>query len=272
MEKKLRIVRNVSTEDEEKICELYMTGNYTMGFLAQKYSCCAASIKKILEFYKIPIKTHPLHKNIGFSENYFEKIDSEEKAYFLGFIFSDGNVFKNQLCLEIGFRDKEILERFKAALNVKSKISYRKRKNTEVASIRVSSEKLCNDLAKYGIVPNKTISTKHLPSAIPPLYTRHFLRGVFDGDGWITLKKGGYYCMGYVCNFKSMAEDFKFMANELIEDKNHAKITFKNQNGTAYVAQFQSTRQVKQLATALYKDSNIHLTRKYKRAELIFSS
>ena len=50
--------------------------------------------------------------------DFFENIDSEEKAYFLGFLMADGNVYvrkQSQPCirLEISVKDLEILERFK---------------------------------------------------------------------------------------------------------------------------------------------------------------
>ncbi len=45
------------------------------------------------------------------NENYFENIDTEQKAYFLGFIFADGNIQlrqgnTNKYRLRIGLRNK----------------------------------------------------------------------------------------------------------------------------------------------------------------------
>ncbi len=51
-----------------------------------------------------------------YNENYFETIDSEDKAYFLGFIFADGCVtndskkYRYQLTLKLHSKDVGILE------------------------------------------------------------------------------------------------------------------------------------------------------------------
>jgi intein/homing endonuclease len=264
------IVRGFPEKYENEICEIYQNTNHSLKDIAEKFSCSTYIVRKILQANRIPIVVKT-KINGDLKLDYFENIDSEVKAYLLGFIFADGNVFNNQLALEIGVRDKENLILLKSELKSKAKISYRKRPNTEVVTTRINSERLCNSLAKYGIVPNKTMNTHHLPNNIPKEYLRHFLRGVFDGDGWISIKFDKYYCMGYVCCYASMAEDFRTMANSLIEDKNDVKIT--NKGGEhSYVIQFQRTVQVKQLAAALYKDSNYYLSRKYEKAEKIFSS
>lgn len=44
------------------------------------------------------------------NENYFEKIDSENKAYWIGFISADGNVYKNKLSIELNNKDDELLK------------------------------------------------------------------------------------------------------------------------------------------------------------------
>lgn len=64
--------------------------------------------------------------------DFFENIDSEEKAYFLGFLMADGNVYvrkQSQPCirLEISVKDLEILERFKMVIESKNSICFDKR-------------------------------------------------------------------------------------------------------------------------------------------------
>lgn len=263
------IIRGFPEQYESEICDIYQNTNRSLKDIAEEFSCSTYIVRKILNSNNIQTKVRTkINGNLDIG--YFERIDTEAKAYLLGFIFADGNVYKNQFSLEIGVKDKEILFLLKDELKINSKISYRKRSNTEVMTIKVTSEKICDSLAKYGIVPNKTLNTRHLPHNIPRDYLRHFLRGVFDGDGWISIKLDRYYCMGYVCAYASMAEDFRELANSLIENKNRVKITSKG-GEHSYVIQFQNTTQVKQLATALYKDSNYYLPRKYDRAVKIFS-
>ena len=70
-------------------------------------------------------------KNIDFNDNYFENIDTEEKAYFLGLIYSDGNVRerngKYYLNIELKREDKYILEKFASELRCGNKIYDRDR-------------------------------------------------------------------------------------------------------------------------------------------------
>lgn len=262
--------RYFTIKEENDICELYKTGKYTQKFLAEKYSVCAEVIRKILLAHNIEIKRNIKKIDLELQENYFTEINSAEKAYLLGFLFADGNVYKNQLTLEIQYRDIEILHLLQKELHSSNTISYRKRANTEMCCCRICSEQIRKDLEKYGIVPDKTHQTKHLPE-IPQMFLRDFLRGLVDGDGWITKDKLGYYHLGFVNNYASICQDFQNACNTLIEHKTHAKITNKG-NNSGYVAQFQSKESVKQLAIALYKDSTCYLTRKYNLATDIFES
>lgn len=258
--------RILSPEEGREICKLYKTGKYTQKLLAEKYHCSTFVIHNVLTANNIEIKQHFNLKNLDLKEDFFETIDSEEKAYFLGFLFADGYVEKNEICCEINIKDIDLLLTFKQLINSQRKISYRKRTNTEMVSIKINSFKMVQDLSKYGIIPNKTKNTKHLPQ-IPEPFQKDFLRGLIDGDGWITKDKLGYYHLGFVSFYKTICEDFQKMCQKVANITNTAKITVKNNN---FVSQFQSQKLVKQLVTALYKDSNYYLTRKYIIAEDIF--
>lgn len=270
--KPIFIPGGLTLEQEKEVCQLYSTQQYTQKFLSEKFNCSSYIIHKILEKNNINIYTHPKHKkDCELKENYFEVIDTPNKAYILGFIFADGNVYKNQLSIEIHVRDIELLYFIKRELNTINKISYRKRENTELVCLRVVSEKICSDLGKYGVVPNKTYLTKHLPNIEEELLP-HFLRGLVDGDGWISKTPQGYYKIGFVTHFESVAQDFKSYCETLINKTSQSKITKKNKSGNCFVCQFQDKDTTKRLATALYKDAACCLTRKYLLAEQIFKS
>ena len=262
--------RKFTLQEENDICKLYQTGKYTQKFLAEKYNVCAEVIRNILRLHDIEIKKSVRKVDLNLQEDYFSQINSPEKAYLLGYLFADGNIYNNQLTLEIQYRDIEIIYLLQKELHSSNTISYRKRNNIETCSCRICSEQIRKDLEKYGIVPDKTHKTKHLPE-IPQIFLRDFLRGLLDGDGWITKDKLGYYHIGFVNNYASICQDFQDKCNSLIEHKTKAKITNKG-NSSGYVAQFQSKESVKQLATVLYKDSTCYLTRKYNLATDIFES
>lgn len=261
--------KKLTVNQEQEICKLYLTKKYTQKFLAEKYNVNHHTIKKVLEANNIDT-VRIKRQDIDLIEDYFETINTSKKAYLLGFLFADGNIYKNQISLEINYKDIEILHLLQSELHSINKISYRKRENTEMCCCRICSQKMVKDLAQYGIIPDKTHLTKHLP-IIPENYRRDFLRGLLDGDGWITKDKMGYYRIGFVNNYTTVCQDFQDLCNSLIEYKTKAKITNKG-NNSGYVAQFQSKESVKQLAIALYKDSTCYLTRKYILATNIFES
>ncbi|MFX0101631.1 MAG: hypothetical protein ACFFCS_18810 [Candidatus Hodarchaeota archaeon] len=126
----------------------------------------------------------PSHPDLN--EDYFEKIDTKEKAYWLGFIYADGCIddsnksanFK-RLYLGIDKKDESILDNFINAINAnKEKKEY---VGNEVR-IRVLSWNMCENLARYGCVPRKS-NIIEFPNLGDKKYDLAFLLGYYDGDG-----------------------------------------------------------------------------------------
>ena len=271
-EKNIKIRNNsagrvININDEKDIIYLYTVKRYTQKQIAEKFNCSTFVVHGVLIRNGIEIINQP-RININQDETYFDIIDTEHKAYWLGFIFADGNIYKNQLSIEINEKDILLLEQFKKDLKLNSKISIRHRKNTDMCCVRMVSAHLCESLSKYGIVENKTERTKHLPKIEEKLLP-HFLRGLIDGDGWITKDKKGNYHIGFVTNHFSVCEDFKTYCNVILNGQATAKITYKDKDKHPCF-QIQSQKNVKQLATALYKDNTICLSRKYRLVEPLF--
>lgn len=126
----------------------------------------------------------------SYNEDYFEKIDTEDKAYFLGFIAADGSVindtenYRYKLTLKIHNKDNHILDEFLRYIDGEMKIW--KHRQREMSEIHFSGKKIIRDLEQYGIFPNKTFNIQY--PKIDEKLERHFLRGYFDGDGCIRIK------------------------------------------------------------------------------------
>lgn len=114
-------------------------------------------------------------------ETYFEKIDTEQKAYWLGFIAADGCVDHKEFRLHISERDLEHLIEFKNAIKSTHPIHFTANKS---ATFILGTKKIVKDLSALGIVHRKTYVLEY--PFIPKRLNRHFIRGVFDGDGCIT--------------------------------------------------------------------------------------
>jgi len=124
-------------------------------------------------------------RRIKYNENYFEKIDKPEKAYFLGLIFSDGCVEtekRKRLIIKLHKKDVEILEKFKKSIEFEGSVWFSKKR--DMCEISLSGKKLIEDLSKYGLIQNKTKKLQY-----PEIdYEIDFIRGYFDGDGCIRVK------------------------------------------------------------------------------------
>ena len=123
-----------------------------------------------------------------YNENYFEKIDSEDKAYFLGLIYSDGCIVNNQdeyrykITLKLHIKDKHILEDFIKSVSGEMSLWFHGQR--DICEVNLSGKKIVKDLEEKGLHPNKTFTIKY--PEISEELERHFLRGYFDGDGCIT--------------------------------------------------------------------------------------
>ena len=123
----------------------------------------------------------------------FEKIDTEEKAYWLGFLYADGSVGSKEDKIELGLAEKDLkhIEKFKTFMNINNKISYREKTKSYRMSFR--SAKCKQDLIDKGCIPKKSLILDFPnENQVPKELQRHFIRGYFDGDGSISTPKNSY--------------------------------------------------------------------------------
>lgn len=114
-----------------------------------------------------------------FDVNYFKSIDTPNKAYYLGWIITDGNIKGNQCRIRLQKDDADILEKFSTDIKSTYPIYFRdKDKNRELV---LSHRDLIKDLEKYGCIENKT--NKVIFPVIPKEFIWDFIKGIFDGDG-----------------------------------------------------------------------------------------
>lgn len=124
------------------------------------------------------------HQKLKFNHDFFEEIDCEAKAYWLGFIMADGCVSLTQqpkIIIGLHKRDEPHIVKWHQAIQSCLKIHYC---GDRVASTHYSA-KMCQDLIRLGCIPRKSLKLK-FPSLRQDLI-RHFVRGYFDGDGCISL-------------------------------------------------------------------------------------
>ena len=168
---------------EEDVIKRYTEGESCQS-IADLYKVNFHTISNILESFNIPRDNR--YHNIDLDIHYFSSIDSYDKAYFLGFLITDGSVNLNDNTVSLGLsnKDKDILKTFSQKTKNTNKLYERKDKNETYFKVKCKQWK--EDLSRFGVVPQKT-SKVYLPF-LEEKFMPHLLRGLFDGDGWISEK------------------------------------------------------------------------------------
>jgi hypothetical protein len=211
----------IDSEIIEKAVELYKSGISTVQ-IARMFPgrCSEGSIKRALNRKGITLRPDSCRRLVD-NEGYFEKIDTPDKAYWLGFLATDGNISDTRICINI--IDKEHLEKFRDCICGRGEIRthFRKTKDKELGSgmflkkeyfiyrYQFRSKKMVADLATHGILPQKTFTVK--PWNGPSELMSHYWRGCVDGDGGFYVKKDGptgRFILNF-CGNSQMVEGFK---------------------------------------------------------------
>lgn len=205
------------------------------------------------------------------NDSYFENIDSEDKAYFLGFIMADGNLAKGQhteeyirVSLHLQVSDIEILEKFKYYVEQNHKIFIGSHFND--CALRFVQRKMVNDLRKYGITERKTGSEHINLEMIPHEMHRHFFRGLIDGDGWICIGDASQ-SLG-LCGSYEMCKSFVEYLNRELQTTLLKVSKVKDKN--CYKVSYSSIYDMQNIQKLLYQNATVYLSRKKAIADTLY--
>lgn len=254
---------NIDEQTKSKIVEFYLSGMSSIKIIKElslEGRCCDNTIRKLAMNAGVKIRKRGYFSRIE-NENFFEEIDSEIKAYFLGLIITDGYIIKNKtkkknsavLGIELKESDKYILERFAKIFYENKSLAYKPSKKTYMLTIY--SNKLCEDLAKFGVVPRKT-NTVRIPDMNNEVLQRHLVRGIFDGDGTVFISKG-VIKFGLYGNKQTVGAFRDLLETRL--NANRVKITDKT---TVQQITYASRKDVLSFYNFIYQDATIYLLRK----------
>lgn len=221
--------------------------------------------------------------NKNFDDNYFHNIDTENKAYFLGLIYTDGNVRIHNngyfLSINLQIQDKYILEKLASELKCGNTI-YERNRVTNFASSHSATFTTCNsktmfdDLARFDIIPNKTYKSSSFKNIelIPKDLQRHFIRGIIDGNGSISNISKHDKAISLYSHDRKICDDVDSLLKSLLEyDKLNADIKYiKNDHDGMWFLRYRRINDIKKICTFLYGDATIYLNRKYNNAKEYF--
>ena len=210
--------------------------------IASEYNVDKHTICNILE--KNGIERNNIYHNKNLDENYWEIIDRYDKAYFLGFLITDGNVYGNDVRLQLKNESKVILDVLKEKTLSENKIREDKR---GFVTFSVKRKKWVDDLSKYGVIPRKT-STVYFPE-IPEEFLSHFIRGLIDGDGWISFKGKQ---IGF-CGNETLVMQLK---NILVKKLDVYDVKVLKTSEKLFQVCWCSKKDIKKIGEFIYKDKN----------------
>lgn len=165
----------------------------------------------------MPISIYEINRKYSINENYFENIDTEEKAYWLGFIWADGSITKtakrcsgpNRFTLAQKIEEIQHLTTFAKTIASDVKIHIREpMPGKKIASLDINSRPFCMNLEKLGY-GTKAVRI-HIPNMQKNL-RRHFIRGYFDGDGCLSLYEQ------YVKKWTIQKQEFSITDNPVLQ-------------------------------------------------------
>lgn len=174
------------TENTKNIIELHKQG-LTVQEISDKLKIGRCNIIDRLSYYKIKSNKFYYRNKRTVNDNYFNVIDTQNKAYFLGLLFADGSVgkLKNNISISLIEEDGYLIEKFKKEIESDAPLGYLsfegKNNWSNQIGIQFYSKQIKLDLIKYGCIPKKSLVVKF--PEIDSVYLWHFIRGYFDGNG-----------------------------------------------------------------------------------------
>ena len=219
-------------------------------------------------------ETNFSNRKYELNENYFENIDSSEKAYWLGFIAADGCIYQtgsgsNVLSFNLNVKDKNHLEKFLQAIESTAIIKTIKGTGfgigTDIASLQINSNKMVKDLNNLGVVQKKSLVLDK-PNIDKKFYN-DWIRGYFDGDGSITVELPNGNSQ---INFLGTKEVLTFIQETLRPEKIN-KLQLNDLNKNSFSLTYGGKQLILQLLNKFYKNPIVYLDRKYEKVLKVYS-
>lgn len=253
---------------QDEIVNLYKDG-YSADKIGKRFGYHETSILEFLRKCNVQIRDI---RTYAVDESFFKNIDTEAKAYILGFAYgdsyNDGNSFRTVIT------DKEIVEMIKVEMQfagpIKEILPIRDKAKKISYNLTISSRKICRDLTKKGCMRAKSHIIKFPTNDIVPDHLiHHWCRGLVDADG--TLGQYGQY--NKLSFSITGSKDLLFGLREYLL----SKFDYGGSNCLAYpnsdrIYKWSAGGNIacKKFAHWIYDDATIYLTRKHDIAKEYF--
>lgn len=261
--------KRITNVVKNKMVEMYQAGTS-----AQKVSDffgynTSKTVLDVLHDRKITTRT--MTDYVDYNVGVFEKIDSHDKAYILGLLYTDGYIIRDYegAAIQLTISDKYLLQNVATIFGNSAKVNdincdckRKKMPNCkDMARLSVYSRKIANDLRKMGVVRNKTY-TLSIDVRLSRKYIYSFARGVIDGDGTV----GIYNKNSLTCKFSTHSSKFAMQFSELPFQEPLS--VHSQQNGMWNVSVIGGRESVANFLRKMYEHkNNLYLERKYAKVQ-----
>ena len=262
---------NFTYEDISTIHNMYISG-CTSADIGNMYGISEDSVRAWFKKYGFEIKNNSLaHRHYSINENYFDNIDTPNKAYVLGLLYADGNnmVETNEIRLALQECDKDILDRIKNEIEYTGPlrfVDYNSKsdnfKNQYVLSF--TNKHISETLNKIGVWKNKSLILEW-PSWLDETLYSHFVRGYFDGDGCLYLGKNNKTQEMSIIGTKMFLYPLKEIIKQTLDIDLYVKCTEPKYKEVTKIVRISSKYGVKTFLDWIYRDADLMLKRKYNK-------
>lgn len=264
--------RKFTEEQEKEIVRLYEEENLSSNEIGRRFNTPQPTVYYTLKRNGATLRKQTSVRQYEVNDHFFDIIDTEEKAYFLGILLADGNVRSDHPEISLGLQeeDKPLLEKLnrfvhpeRPLLYLNRDIKYPNWKNQW--KLYISSQYMKDTVAKYGLIPKKSL-IKTFPQVILDSnedIIRHFIRGYFDGNGSIGIYPSGdsgsvkfTFCITSTESMcKSLQDVFQIILDIQSSIKPHTKVF----NVIIY-----DQIMIFKIMKWFYKDATIYMNRKHE--------
>lgn len=264
------------------IISLYKKG-LSMRKVADEVNVSAGTVSKVLKHYNEASRpAHAKGHSKGTTKNrkhffdldFFEVINTEEKAYWLGFLYADGYVsYRGSISLSLQEKDVDHLKLFRKALKADD-ISLVYKKDVNAYSLNLCSVKMSEDLIKLGCIQKKSLVLK-FPTydQVPKDLINHFMRGYFDGDGCIYVPSITRNSVFSVLGTHEFLDEYeKHFLEGIGRITPNKRVHQDNWNENTECINYGGREQIFKIFNFLYKDATIYLKRKFDKFNKILPS
>ncbi len=185
------------TKDQKiDIVKKYMVDGLSTVKLGKEYNINSSAIWGILKRRGIKMRkcnATVTSRKYSLNQDFFNQIDTPEKAYFLGWLYADGchQEKTGKIILGLQEQDVDVLKKLNQFINSNRPLFYSVRKDNSGYENRqncyilnICSRKLSDSLIKLNCRNNKSL-TLDFPNfeQVPNNLIHHFVQGFWEGDG-----------------------------------------------------------------------------------------